>query len=390
MIRSTTQRFLIAGGGTGGHVYPGLAVAEELQVLSPGCEVRFAGTRRGLEFLLVPRAGFQLYIVPASGFRGMGFGARFRFVLNFFAGLCKSLWLLLRWRPAVVLGTGGYVSAPVLAAASLLRRPTALQEQNAFPGSANRLLGRWARRIYLGFAAAAEYFPNRDVLVTGNPVRAGFRPENLAELPAEVEPPRAATANDDEELRVLVFGGSAGASTLNRAVAAAAARWSTEANLAIWVQTGPADLEAVREAFADFPDGRVRIDPYIFAMPAVLGWADLAVCRSGAMTLAELAAAGKPAILVPYPHATDDHQLKNARDCETAGAAVVLEDADCHGESLADRVAALAADRPRLAAMSQAAIGRRNLDAASRIARDIIALGSGTAATVVQEADHVS
>ena len=171
---ATGLRVLIAGGGTGGHVYPGLAVAEALLAAEPGAEVRFAGTRRGLEFLLVPKAGFRLHTVPASGFRGLGPLARLRFLVNFLAGLLCSLWLLLTWRPAVVLGTGGYVSAPVLAAARLLRLRCALQEQNAIPGSANRLLARWVEKIYLGFGEAAEFFPGRQVQVTGNPVRASF------------------------------------------------------------------------------------------------------------------------------------------------------------------------------------------------------------------------
>jgi UDP-N-acetylglucosamine--N-acetylmuramyl-(pentapeptide) pyrophosphoryl-undecaprenol N-acetylglucosamine transferase len=369
------MRVLIAGGGTGGHVYPGLAVAEALKTLVANSEVRFAGTRRGLEFLLVPRAGFHLYLVPASGFRGMGPGARLRFVVNFVAGLLRSLWLLLAWRPRVVLGTGGYVSAPVLAAARLLRRPTALQEQNAIPGSANRLLARWAERIYLGVAVACEHFPGRDCLVTGNPVRAAFAGEPTAPSQSEVIPPRADPPAGEQEMRVLIFGGSSGAHTLNRAAQDAAGLWRDRPSLAIWIQTGPAEREAVAAAFTELPPHRVRVDAYLFDMPHALAWADLAVCRAGAMTLAELATLGKPAVLVPFPHATDDHQLKNARECAAAGAAVVLEDAACNGSSLAALVADLAADRQGLADMGLAAATRATPDAAERIARDLLRLG---------------
>jgi UDP-N-acetylglucosamine--N-acetylmuramyl-(pentapeptide) pyrophosphoryl-undecaprenol N-acetylglucosamine transferase len=351
-----------------------LAVAEALKSVAPQVEVTFAGTRRGLESLLVPRAGYRLHLLPASGFRGLSAGARLLFLINFVAGLLRSLWLLLSWRPAVVLGMGGYVSAPVLAAARLLRRPCALQEQNAIPGSANRLLARWAQKIYLGFAAAGEHFPRRDCMVTGNPVRAAFATGGHNDSEQQVEPPRGDEGSKETELRLLVFGGSRGARTLNRSAQAAAAAWRRDEGLAIWIQTGPAARDEVAAAFAEFPGTRVRVDAYLFDMPAALVWADLAVCRAGAMTLAELAACGKPALLVPYPHATDDHQLKNARDWEAAGAASVLEDAECNGGTLAERIRELSADRRRLKAMGEAAKARSCPDAAERIARDLLQL----------------
>jgi UDP-N-acetylglucosamine:LPS N-acetylglucosamine transferase len=196
----TSLRLLIAGGGTGGHVYPGLAVAEALRDLAPRIDVRFAGTRRGLEAVLVPRAGYPLHVLPASGFRGLNFMARLLFLVNFTAGFLRSLWLIGRWRPGAVLGTGGYVSAPVLAAARVLRRPCALQEQNAIPGSANRLLARWVEMIYLGFAAAQDYFPGRACRVTGNPVRAAFA--DHGEDATAADPPRADADRRADELRV--------------------------------------------------------------------------------------------------------------------------------------------------------------------------------------------
>jgi len=371
---ATGLRVLIAGGGTGGHVYPGLAVAEALLAAEPGAEVRFAGTRRGLEFLLVPKAGFRLHTVPASGFRGLGPLARLRFLVNFLAGLLCSLWLLLTWRPAVVLGTGGYVSAPVLAAARLLRLRCALQEQNAIPGSANRLLARWVEKIYLGFGEAAEFFPGRQVQVTGNPVRASFATGSAAAGSEKEVPPRLPDGTAALERRLLVFGGSRGARTLNRAVSEAAAIWRDQPSLVIWIQTGIEEKAAVAAAFADFPPGRVVVAPYLFDMPAALAWADLAVCRAGAMTLAELQVVGRAAVLVPYPHATDDHQLRNARACEQAGAAVVIEDDHCTGEVLAETVAILTAAPDRLAAMGQAAATLGKPGAAAEIARDLTLL----------------
>ncbi len=370
-------RVLIAGGGTGGHVYPGLAVAEALRALAPEAEIRWVGTRRGLESVLVRHAGLRLHLVPASGFRGLGSGARLRFLVNFGLGLLRSLWLLARWRPAVVLGTGGYVSAPVLAAARLLRLPTALQEQNALPGSANRLLGRWARRVYLGFAAAGEHFPAGRTLVTGNPVRGAFSAGGAATAPAAAapaaaQPPPAPPAPGGA--RLLLFGGSRGARTLNRAAAEAAPGWLRREDLSLWLQTGPAEVGDVRRAYGEPPPARVRIDPYILDMPAALGWADLVVCRAGAMTLAELAASARPAVLVPFPHATDQHQLRNARDWERDGAAVVLEDAGCDGPTLAAAVDRLAADPERLRRMGAAAAARATPGAARAIAVDLLRL----------------
>jgi len=360
-------RVLITGGGTGGHVYPGLAVAEALQELAPESEVRFAGTRRGIESVLVPRAGFRLHTVPASGLRGLGHKARLMFVLNFGGGFLRSLALLVRWRPAVVLGTGGFVSAPVMSAARLLGVACTLQEQNAIPGSTNRLVGRWSRRIYVGFAAAAAFFRGGVCRTTGNPVRRAF-------LAATGENAAQGAEQFGAEYRlgrVLIFGGSGGARRLNDAVKTAAVHWRESAELEFLIQTGKADLAAVQTAAAG---ERIRVTAYIDDMPAALQWSDLVVCRAGAMTLAELQVVGRPAVLVPFPHATDDHQLHNARDLEQAGAALVLADENCDGTALAAVVAELMGDPDRLAAMAAAARRLGRPDAAAQIARDLLEL----------------
>jgi len=362
-------RVLITGGGTGGHVYPGLAVAAVLRRLDPTGEVRFAGTRRGLEAILVPREGYRFHTVSASGFRGLGTGARLRFLANFGAGVLQALGLLLRWRPDVVLGTGGYASAPVLTAARLRRVPCALQEQNAVPGTANRLVARWARRIYLGMEGAQSALPAERCVVTGNPVR----PEFLAAVDATES---AGPAAPRERLRVLVFGGSRGARTLNRAVTEAAAAWCTDGAPALWIQTGRDDLEAVAAAYADCGE-RVRVVPYIDAMPSALRWADLVVSRAGAMTLAELQVAGRPAVLVPFPHAVDDHQRRNAEQLAQRGAARLLLDAECDGPRLSALVAELEGDRAGLATMAAAARAQARPDAAERIAADLLRLARG-------------
>jgi UDP-N-acetylglucosamine--N-acetylmuramyl-(pentapeptide) pyrophosphoryl-undecaprenol N-acetylglucosamine transferase len=368
---SAKVRVLITGGGTGGHVYPGLAVAEALRERAPGAQVRFAGTRRGIEAVLVPQAGYQLYTVPASGLRGLGHRARVLFVLNFVGGFLRSLALMLRWRPAVVLGTGGFVSAPVMTAARVLRIVCTLQEQNAVPGSTNRLVGRWARRIYLGFAAAAPFFRTGVCRATGNPVRRSF-------IAAATESGSTAAA-DEADLqifgrhggRVLIFGGSGGARRLNEAVLAAAPQWGQLSGAAFLVQTGKAAFAPVRDSVAS---EQVRVTAYIDDMAAALRWADLVVCRAGAMTLAELQVVGRPALLVPFPHATDNHQLHNARDLEKAGAALVLADENCDGTSLTAAIAALLADPQRLAEMAAAAKSMGRPRAAPEIAGDLLEL----------------
>jgi len=357
-------RILITGGGTGGHVYPGLAVAGALVELAPGSEVRFAGTSRGIESVLVPAAGYRFTTLPASGFRGLGGRARLLFLMNFFLGFFRSVLMFLVWRPRVVLGTGGYVSAPVMLAAKVLGIPCALQEQNAVPGSTNRLVARWARRIYLGFKDAARYFKADRCLETGNPVRSEFLAAARFSGPAD----------DRTGNRLLVFGGSRGSATLNAAVRGAADTWCRQSDLSILIQTGPEDHQEVAAAFAASPSDRITVVPYIDDMASALGQADLVVSRSGAMTLAELQCVGRPAVLVPFPFATDDHQLRNAEECERAGAAVVLKDDACDGTALVRLVADLLGDPARLRGMSEAAAALARPGAAAVIAADLLKL----------------
>lgn len=358
-------RVLVTGGGTGGHVYPGLAVAGAITALVARAEIRFAGTRGGIESLLVPRAGYRLTTIPASGFRGMGLQARLLFVMNFFVGFVRSAAMLVGWRPRVVLGTGGYVSAPVMAAARMLGIPCALQEQNAIPGSTNRLVGRWARRIYLGFPGAARYFRSGVCRTTGNPVRAEFLEHDAG---AETAGAR------DARPQVLIFGGSGGAATLNRAVIEAAGVMGARTDVAFLIQTGKRGLAEVAAAFAGVPTDRVEVAPYIDDMAGALRAADLVVCRAGAMTLAELQATGRPAVLVPFPHATDDHQLRNAEDCAQAGAARLLPDDRCDGATLVAVVDELLNDPSGLAKMAAAARALARPQAAVNIATDLLDL----------------
>jgi UDP-N-acetylglucosamine--N-acetylmuramyl-(pentapeptide) pyrophosphoryl-undecaprenol N-acetylglucosamine transferase len=366
------MKIIITGGGTGGHVFPGLAIAEALQILDPDVDILFAGTSTGMESHLVPEAGYRFVTIPASGVRGLGWRARFRFAANLVVGVAQSLVMLARFQPDVVLGTGGYVGVPVMAAARLQRRVMALQEQNSVPGSANKVAARWASKVYLGFQDAAESFPGVSSLWTGNPVRKNV----ITALTQE----QAKPWSPDRPLRILVFGGSRGAHTLNKAMIEAAAAWAPREQLELWIQTGPADYHAVDQAYVSAATvwgnagRRLRVEPFINDMPEALRWADLVIARAGAMTLAELTVTGLPSILVPFPHATDDHQTRNAQSLSKFGAAELLPDDMCTGESVVAMVDHLTADPTRLAAMAHDARAQARPDAAMEIAIDLMRL----------------
>jgi len=348
-------RVLMMAGGTGGHVYPALATAEELRVR--GYDVSWLGTRQGLEARVVPAAGFTLHAISARGLRGKGWASRLRGVLAQGVGLLQALILLLRLRPRAVVGMGGYVSVPGGLMACLLRRPLAIHEQNAVPGSANRLLARCARRILCGFPESFARHPRAAWI--GNPVRAGIV---IAASDAAYE------YDGQRPLRLLVLGGSLGAEAINVAVPAALAvlRTRGQALPAIWHQCGPAHGAAVQARYAAAGLTNERLSPFIDDMAEAYTWADLIVCRAGALTVAEVAVCGRPAVLVPLPSAIDDHQTRNAESLVRAGAAVLLPQSALDTEQLADLLADLAGDPWRLRTMAAAsrAQGRPNATSA--------------------------
>jgi len=354
---------VFAGGGTGGHLFPALAVANELRRRHPDASVVFVGGRRGLETRLVPQAGYPLRTLPVSGLKGASPGARA------VAGGAAALAVLrcagwfVRRRPRLVVGVGGYASGPAVLAAWLLGIDTMLMEQNHFPGATNRWLAPRAAAICVPSEAAKARLGGRGI-VTGNPVR----PEFVAIGPR----PHAAGTS------LLVFGGSRGARSINRAMVAALPRLAAMIPPPRIVhQTGPEEHEAVASAYAAHPGLHAHVLPFLDDMPVRLADADVVVCRAGATTLAELAAAGRPAILIPFPHAADDHQRLNAEAVRDAGAALVIRDGDLDGPGLASEIAALASDRPRRERMAAAARTLARPDAAARIADVADALLSG-------------
>jgi UDP-N-acetylglucosamine--N-acetylmuramyl-(pentapeptide) pyrophosphoryl-undecaprenol N-acetylglucosamine transferase len=364
------MRVVIAGGGTAGHVYPGLAVGRVLR--ARGHEVSFLGTQAGLEATLVPAAGFPFHAAPAVALRRTWSPSALKApaVAARAVGVC---------RPVVaaadaVLGMGGYVSVPAVLAARRERVPVVVHEQNAKPGLANRALAPIAERVAVSFPQAREAFGRRvrpRVVLTGNPVR-----EEILRVPEERErlakEARAELDLDDDRTTVLVFGGSQGALSVNRAAAGAVAMLADRADVQVVLLTGPAHLEAIARSLpADRgAAGRIVVRPLAYLERMDLGYAvaDLAVSRAGATTVAELEVCGLPAVLVPYPYATGDHQTANAEALRRAGGATVVADADLDAETLAARLTALL-DRPgELASMAAKASAAARPGAADAVA----------------------
>ena len=351
---------MLAGGGTGGHLFPGLAVAEEWRRRHPGSAVAVVGTGRAVERRAVPAAGCELLFISARPLRGRNLGDQVLSIAALPLALVQAVELLRRFRPTAVVGLGGYASGPVVLAAAALRIPTAVMEQNTVPGSTNRLLSRLRAidRAYLTYASSGRYFPARVVRVTGNPVRGSVLAARGA--PLALDPPH-----------VLVLGGSQGAQRLDLAVPEALARAGAgRRGLVITHQTAEARAESVRRAY-DQLGLAAQVEPFIEDMAGAFRAATLVVCRAGATTLAELGVVGRPAVLVPFPHAIDDHQRRNAEELERAGAAVVVRDEHATPETLAPRIAALLDDPDTLRQMAARAAATGAVDASLRVVSDL-------------------
>ncbi|MCB9728834.1 MAG: undecaprenyldiphospho-muramoylpentapeptide beta-N-acetylglucosaminyltransferase [Deltaproteobacteria bacterium] len=366
------RRALIAGGKTGGHLYPGVAIAEELRRRQPDARVTFVGTAEGIEARVLPPLGWTLLTISASRLAGGGLLDRLRGLARVPVAMFQSWRHLRHERPQVVIGVGGYASGPVLLTAWLCRYPTAIQEQNALPGFTNRVLGRFARRIYLGFDAAAARFGGRPTLATGNPIRRA-----LVEALASATSTREASGH---ALRVLVFGGSQGARFLNeRAPALLASLHAAHPELALTVthQTGVADEAATRARYAATPlADAARVLPYIDDMPAAYAAADVAICRAGALTIAELTAVGLPSVLVPFPFAAGNHQEANARVIADAGAGLLVRQGEWDEAAVRDWLYDVATTPGRLRERSERARSLARPDAASALVDDLEVLAA--------------
>jgi UDP-N-acetylglucosamine--N-acetylmuramyl-(pentapeptide) pyrophosphoryl-undecaprenol N-acetylglucosamine transferase len=363
-------RIMIAGGGTGGHVFPGIAIAEAIERQLSGAEVFFMGRRDSFEERVVSRTGRRFVAVPSMGVRRSADlrNAAVPFVVA--AGYASSLAALNDARPAVAVGTGGFVSVPPLLAARTLGTPVVLQEQNSYPGLATRLLSRFASEVHVSFDETAAHLPRaRTVVVSGNPVRSSFRE-------AERGAARESLGLGAGSRVVFCVGGSRGAHRLNQAVAGAAERLR-DLGVELVAQTGSDDEETVASA-ARAAGLRAVVRAFFDDIAAAYAASDIVVSRAGATAIAELTLVGRPSVLVPYPHATEGHQMKNARALEAAGAAVVVQDSEFTSDALASLARGLIEDVGRLRAMADAARKLARPDAADRVARAILAVATGS------------
>lgn len=364
--------FLMAGGGTGGHVMPAIAVAQELRSLGYSC--LFVGTREGLESRLVPQAGFALEWIPAAGFQRAGLRGRAAAVARLPRALERCLRLMRELRPAAVFSMGGYVAAAPVAAAVLRRIPVVAMEPNAVPGLANRLAARFVETALVAFEDTARWFPPGRAEVSGVPVRETF-------FGISWQPPQGV-------LRVLVTGGSRGARALNRAVRECLPRLKDSGlPVDITLQAGADEAESLEREFAG-SGVPARAVAFLDDMPAAYAQAHLVVSRAGAGAVAELAAAGMPSLLVPFPYAADAHQLRNAEAMQRAGAAILIEEKDFNGRVLAEALARLAAAPEELAGMSRAARALARPGAAGRAAEALLAAArrrAGGAVSLTQD-----
>ena len=350
------MRVLIAGGGTGGHLFPGIALAEEVSTRHPRNDVVFVGTDRGLEARVVPQNGFVFEAVKSRGLKGMGPVRLLLGLLTIPLTFFSALGLLRKYRPDVVVGVGGYSSGPVVLAAWFLRIPTAIQEQNALPGFTNKILGRFVDAIFVSFQEAKSFFSDKHTHVLGNPIRRGLLENFLV------------SKKKHEGFTLLIFGGSLGARGINtRVIEALPFLQDLKNQIRIVHQTGKADLETVKKGYeaASFP---ADVREFIDDMAGAYLNADLVVCRAGATTLAELTVCKKASILVPFPFATDDHQAVNAEALVDAGAALMFREADLTGEKLATAIRNLKNQPDQLAKMEKAAGNLGRPEAAREIA----------------------
>jgi UDP-N-acetylglucosamine--N-acetylmuramyl-(pentapeptide) pyrophosphoryl-undecaprenol N-acetylglucosamine transferase len=365
------MRVIIAAGGTGGHLYPGVALAREFARLDSGSETIFVGTDRGLERKVVPREGFELITITAKGVMGKGMWGAVQGLAAVPVGLLQCLAICRHRRPDLAIGIGGYTSPPLVLAAFLLGIKRVILEPNVHPGVANRVLSPFANLIFVSFAATAPFFAQGKTRLAGTPIRREF-------LESETE---TRSGEGKRGHTLLVLGGSQGARSINRAIIAALpALAAAHAGLSLIHQTGERDLEEVAAAYRAYSSIQAEVVPFLFDVPRAFRQADLIVSRSGATTVAEITACGKPAILIPFPHAVHGHQEHNARILEQAGAATVILDTGLTGEALATAITALLANPGRLGEMGRWSKGLARADSTELVVTACRALvGAGGA-----------
>lgn len=349
------MHIVIAGGGTGGHLFPGIAIAEEFIRRDPQSRVIFIGTKRGIEHRLLAPLGYELKEIDVEGLKGRGWKALLKGMYDIPNSMWQSRCILKAFAPDVVIGVGGYASGPAVMAAYLMGLSTAIAEQNALAGNTNRILGNFVHKIFLTYEQSKDQFAARKVIVTGNPVRAAF----AASL--------GQASRENGRRRLLIFGGSQGAAAINETVAAMLPLLARlKDKISVVHQTGERDLARVRQAYAQYGI-EAEVSPFIVDMVSAYAAADLIICRAGATSLAEITVAGKASILIPFPFAANDHQTMNARAMAEAGAAAMIPQRELTAEKLSALVESLLGDEQKLQDMEAKSKKLGRPDAAARI-----------------------
>lgn len=369
------MRMIISGGGTGGHIYPAITIAREISKLTEHCEILFVGTKQGLEADIIPKEGFDFTTIEVCGLERKLSWKNVQTLFNTAGGVWKSIRIVKAFKPDVVIGTGGYVCGPVLLAASLLKIPSMIQEQNVIPGITNKILARFVDKIAIGYQEARGYFTEykpEQIVFTGNPIR----PEVMS---ATREEGQAALGLSSARLTLLVVGGSRGARSINNAMLGVHKHFSGNKRIQILHVTGQNEYNSIvgnnKQAGIDISsDGNIIIKPYLYNMPLALAAADLAIFRAGAVGLAELTARGIPAILVPYPYAAENHQEFNAQALEKQGAACVIADKELSSTIVIDTIERLLDNPEALADMAKKSKELGRPQAAETIARLALSL----------------
>lgn len=345
------MRVIMTGGGTGGHIYPAIAIADEIRRRKPEVKILFVGAERGLEKTLVPRRGYDIRLITVEGFDRKHLVKNVGVVRKLMKGNSQAKKIIHDFRPDVVVGTGGYASAPMVRAAQKAKIPTFIHEQNAYPGVTNKLLEKHVKNVFLGFALAAEYFKEQEkLIVSGNPVRDEFRNKDRLEA-------RRALGFSEDDFIVLAFGGSQGAGRINKAMISVIRAMNGREGIQIVLGAGSYYYEGILESFREEGfriEDNIRIIEYIDDMASFLAAADLVVSRSGALTVAETTVSGRPAIFIPSPIVTGNHQYYNALAVAKSGGAIIIEEKDLEDEKLIGEIERLKGDPEELERMAKA------------------------------------
>ncbi len=364
------MKIILSGGGTGGHIYPALTIADQIKQIEPQAEIFFVGTREGLEKDIIPRYGYPLKFIEVAGFKRSLSLDTLRSIKKLFSGLSQANQLIKEIQPDLVIGTGGYVCGPIVLLAALHKIPCCIQEQNAMPGVTNKILSHWVEKIFLGYQEAGKYFKGHAQKVyTGNPIRTEILRHEKQEAMEEL-------GLDTKKKTILVSGGSRGARSINKAMVEVELALSGRDDVQILHATGDINYEGHLQELEQGGGvaDNIQIRPYLHNMPVALAAADLAIFRAGAIGLAELTAKGVPAVLVPYPYATANHQEFNARAIAEEGAAKVILDKALTGKGILEIVEYLLIHPEELQQMQQAAAKLGQPRAAENIARQALAL----------------